>query len=74
MAKRERYLHFSNLEVGQPISAQCDVCDRLFERKPKPEKERTTCCWTSAQSLTPTTAKRSPVTAGKDRAFIPKKT
>ena len=36
MAKRERYLHFSNLVVGQPVSAQCSACDRLFLREPKP--------------------------------------
>jgi hypothetical protein len=36
MAKPERYLHFSNLEIGQPVSAQCSACDRLFLREPKP--------------------------------------
>jgi hypothetical protein len=41
MAKEPRYLQFSTLILGQPVTARCSHCDRLFLEKPKHDRERT---------------------------------
>jgi hypothetical protein len=35
MAKAIRHLQFANIVMGQPLSAQCSACKRVFIAKPR---------------------------------------
>ena len=35
MAKSRRHLQFANIVIGEPLSAQCSACKRVFIAKPR---------------------------------------
>ena len=38
MEKQPRYLHFDNIELGQPISSRCSLCGQQFRGEPKSDE------------------------------------